>query len=65
MSTREWFTGEGVSRYIRDTMLVLIGLDLLGMLVRLMATPTYSARLAWMFIWSVVYGIAYLFRRRA
>lgn len=64
MSDREWFTG-GVSRIIRDWMLMLIGLDVLGMVVRRLATPTYSGRLAFIFIWSVIYGVAYLFRRRA
>jgi hypothetical protein len=65
VSGHEWFSGGGVSRFVRDVMLLWIGLDLLAMGVRYMASKPYSARLESIFVWLVIYGVAYLFRRRA
>jgi TRAP-type C4-dicarboxylate transport system permease small subunit len=63
MSARPWFSG-GVSHFIRDAMVVLIGMDLLSVVVRYLAMRPYADSFAFAFIWSVVYAIAYLFRRR-
>lgn len=63
MSEREWFTG-GASRVIRDAMVVQIGLNVLAMVVRLMATRSYKDSLGAIVLWLLVYAVAYLFRRR-
>lgn len=64
MRVHEWF-GSGPSKVIRDVMLFFIGLDLLGMLIRNLGSKTYSERLSMICFWLFIYGVAYLFRRRA
>jgi hypothetical protein len=63
MTPAEWFSG-GASRAIRHLMLFWIGHELLSMAVRFMASRPYETAVSGIALWSVVYGVAYLFRRR-